>query len=269
MEQGSVPEGMRRCLVLGIGDVGSAVALLLHRAGHAVAIHDGSAPTVHRRAMAFVDAVFDGRASLEGVTARRFDDPPDVVRALGGPEIPVHVGPVAPLLAAAPWDVLIDARLRKRASPEDQRGRARQAIGLGPGFIAGVNCDIAVETSWDNLGAVVFAGATAALGGEPRAILGHGRERVVYAPHAGILEAKCRIGDLVVAGQPLAQIGQTSLVAPLAGAVRGLTRDGVPVAAGTKVAEMDPRGRDGIWSGLGERPRRIAEAVLGVLRRPI
>jgi xanthine dehydrogenase accessory factor len=58
-------------LVRGVGDVGSAVAVVLFRAGYAVALHDEAAPTAPRRGMAFVDAVFDGRATLDGLTAVR------------------------------------------------------------------------------------------------------------------------------------------------------------------------------------------------------
>jgi hypothetical protein len=47
--------------------------------------------------------------------------------------------------------------------------------------------------------------------------------------------------------------------------LRGLVRDGVPVAAGAKLAEVDPRGDPALCFGLGERPRRIAEAVAALL----
>ena len=49
-------------LVRGVGEIGSAIAHLLFRAGCPIALHDGPAPTVHRRDMAFADAVFDGTA---------------------------------------------------------------------------------------------------------------------------------------------------------------------------------------------------------------
>lgn len=57
-------------LVRGVGDVGSAVAHLLFEAGHSVVIHDTAQPTTTRWVMAFADAVFDRKATLEGVTAR-------------------------------------------------------------------------------------------------------------------------------------------------------------------------------------------------------
>lgn len=61
-------------------------------------------------------------------------------------------------------------------------------------------------------------------------------------------------------------MGDAALLAPLDGALRGLTHDDVPVAAGTKVIEVDPRGRVDDVRGIGERPRRIAEGVLSAMR---
>jgi xanthine dehydrogenase accessory factor len=55
---------------------------------------------------------------------------------------------------------------------------------------------------------------------------------------------------------------EVGIAAPIAGLIRGLTRDGVPVEQGTKVLEIDPRGLGGQWRGIGERPRRIAEGVV-------
>jgi xanthine dehydrogenase accessory factor len=53
------------------------------------------------------------------------------------------------------------------------------------------------------------------------------------------------------------------VTAPLRGVLRGgLTHDGVPVAAGTKVIEIDPRGNPALVHGIGERPARIAAGVL-------
>lgn len=251
-----------RVLVRGVGDVGSAVAHRLFAAGYAVAIHDGPHPTTSRRANAFTDAVFDGTAALDGVTAARVDDPRAIAALLDAREaIPVHVGDVAALLDAIRPAVLVDARMRKRATPEEQRGLAPLTIGLGPGFVAGENVDLAVETSWTALGAVIASGPTLPLAGEPRPLAGHARDRFVYAPVAGTFSTARRLGDQVAAGEAVAAIGDTPLLAPLGGTLRGLTRDGVPVAAGTKVIEVDSRGGP-VASGLGERPGRIADGVV-------
>ena len=63
-----------RVLVRGAGDVGSAVAHRLFAAGYGVVLHDAPDPTVTRRGMAFVDALFDGDVTLDGLRAERVDD---------------------------------------------------------------------------------------------------------------------------------------------------------------------------------------------------
>ena len=64
-----------RVLVRGVGDIGSAVAHRLFLAAHVVVIHDALQPTTTRRGMAFADAIFVGRATLDGVAAVRVDHP--------------------------------------------------------------------------------------------------------------------------------------------------------------------------------------------------
>ena len=114
---------------------------------------------------------------------------------------------------------------------------------------------------------MIREGAPLALVGEPRELGGRARERYVYAPCAGVFRTRLQIGDTVTVGQPVATIDATVLRAPLAGVLRGLTHDGVPVTERTKVIEVDPRGREAEVAGIGERPRRIADGVLAAIRR--
>jgi xanthine dehydrogenase accessory factor len=65
----------------------------------------------------------------------------------------------------------------------------------------------------------------------------------------------------------VAHVYATPLASPIGGALRGLTRDGVPVAERTKVIEVDPRGAGAPVAGIGERPAGIADAVAEVVRR--
>ncbi len=255
---------MLKVLVRGIGDVGSAVAHRLFRARYAVVIHDSPQPTWTRRRMAFADAVFDGTATLEGVTAVRMDDLDALPQFLGTrAAIPVSVTDLPALLRVAQPDVLVDARMRKRARPEVQRGLARLTIGLGPNFVANQTTDLVIETSWGaDLGKVFDRGATRPLAGEPRPIAGHARDRYVYAPVDGTFRTTFQIGDAVRSGGVIAHIGVTALAAPIDGVLRGLTRDGVVVSARTKVIEVDPRGPTAIVMGIDERPARIAVGVL-------
>jgi xanthine dehydrogenase accessory factor len=253
-------------LIRGCGDVGSAVAHLLVRTGHEVVIHDVALPAAPRRGMAFADAVFDGAATLDGVGARRAVNLIEIGELLARRTVVVYVGPFAPLAEALAPYVLVDARMRKRAVPESQRGLARVTIGLGPNFHAGVTCDAAVETSWDGLGTVIYDGATRPLAGEPRELGGHARARYVYAPADGVFRTQAKIGDPVTAGQPVAMIDGVVLSAPVSGVLRGLTHDGVPVTSRTKVIEVDPRGHAAEVAGIGQRPRQIADGVMAALR---
>jgi xanthine dehydrogenase accessory factor len=256
-------------LVRGVGDVGSAVAAVLFRAGYSVALHDEPAPATPRRGMAFTDAVFDGVAVLDGLAACRVENPDDLRRMLiDAAPLPVAVWPFAEMLRAADWSAVIDARMRKRAVPERQRGLAPLTIGLGPNFVAGETVDLAIETMWgERLGEIVEAGATLPLAGEPRPIGGVGRARFVYAPEAGRFRTAGHIGDRVEEGDAVASLGALALRAPIGGVLRGLTRSGVEVTARTKVIEVDPRCDPAGAFGLGERPRRIAEGVLKALTR--
>jgi xanthine dehydrogenase accessory factor len=255
-------------LVRGSGDVGSAVAHVLLRSGYRVVVHDVPRPAAPRRGMAFADAVFDGACTLDGVRARRVDNLAAVgVAVAAGDELCITTAALDRVLAAVRPDVLVDARMRKHERPERQLDLAPLTIGLGPNFVAGDTTHLAIETQWgDALGAVVTSGPTRALGGEPRSFEGHARDRFVYAPAAGVLRTGAAIGDRVRAGEVVATIGNEPLAAPLDGILRGLTHDGVPVDAGAKVLEVDPRGDPSAVVGIGTRPRRIADGVLEALR---
>lgn len=253
-------------LVRGSGDVASAVAHRLFVDGHAVALHDDGEATASRRLMCFSDALYDGRAEIAGVAAV-LTPVVDLAAALARRALlPIVSAPLVAVLEAAAWAVVVDARMRKRSTPEPQRHLAPLTIGLGPNFVAGETVHLAVETSYEDLGRVITEGPTIPLRGEPRAIGGVGRERYVYAPVGGRFDTERGIGEPVAAGEVIARIGALALCAPIAGAIRGLSRGGVMVAEGGKVIEIDPRGPSAVVGGIGERPRRIAEGVVEALR---
>ncbi len=257
-----------RILVRGSGDVGSAAAHALYKAGYAVAIHDSPAPAATRRRMAFCDAIFDGSASLAGISARLARDAGDLAAILTVRDaVAVTTLDLPAVLFALRPEVLVDARMRKHERPEAQITLAPLTVGLGPNFTAGATVHAAVETGWnEDLGKVLWRGATRPLEGEPQTIAGHARDRYVYAPAAGVFRTALRIGDMVSEGQEIAFIDGVSLRAPIAGILRGLTHDGVSVARKTKVIEVDPRGSESNVVGIAERPGRIAAGVVVAVR---
>jgi len=262
--------GRSVAIVLGSGDVGSAVALSLHRAGLAVVLCDEADPAWSRRGMALTNAWYVGSAELDGEAAVFCASVKSIPAVLARPR----------LIAATTWSwrgvaetfaatALVDARMRKRRDGDDLRAGAPGgllAIGLGPGFVAGGNTDIAVETAWgDRLGTVLTSGATLPFAGEPRLLGGAGRERFVYSPVAGRFATDCRIAARVRGGEVVGAVGTRTIVAPLDGVLRGLAARGARVAEGTKIVEVDPRGDPALCYGTGERPRAIAAGVVAAL----
>ncbi|GAB4421137.1 MAG: selenium-dependent molybdenum cofactor biosynthesis protein YqeB [Anaerolineales bacterium] len=252
-----------RILVRGSNDIASAVAHALFKAGFHVALHEIPKPTVTRRKMAFTDAIFDGHTALEGVYAFRVNKN-FLLRGMliHHQVIPVSVDDFGKILDIIRPQVLVDARMRKHQQPEVQLGLAPLTIGLGPNFVAGVTTDWVVETIWGGLGQVLRYGSSIPLRGEPKELGGHGRDRYVYAPCAGKFHTTFEPGDAVEQGQVIAHLNTIPLHAPLTGLLRGITHSNVPVAAKTKVIEVDPRGQDAQISGIGERPAKIAKGVL-------
>lgn len=257
---------MALCLVRGCGDIGSAVAHALFSAGHAALIHDVPDPSFARRGMAYTDAMFSGTACLEGVVGSRTTDVFSIRRMLEHrEEIPLVAEDFTKILEYLRPHILIDARMNKRSVPEKQHGLAPLTIGLGPNFVAGETTDLVVETAWQALGRIIASGSSLPLSGEPRPINGFGRERYVYAPVEGRFETDRKVGASVAKGEPVACIGNEVIRAPLDGCLRGITHAGASVKAGTKVVEIDPRGRPEKAFGIAERPGKIARAVLAAV----
>lgn len=216
--------------------------------------------------MSFANAWWDSAAELDGLICKRCTLA-EARAVVASPIIPLVSVPVSKALAALPCHVLVEARLAKRSVPASIRGLAPLTIGLGPGFEAGGNCDIAIETQWGpRLGAVIRQGGTAPLAGEPRPIDGIGRERNVYAAQDGQWRTSQNIGQPITEGQVVAYLDDTPVTAPLAGTIRGLLRDGLTVSAGDKVLEIDPRPLAlALFAGIGARPATIAQGVLAAI----
>ncbi len=258
---------MALVLIRGCGDIGSAVAHALFAEHQKVILQDDPAPAYTRRGMAFTDAFFDGKAELEHVIAKRSSLGVHLQSMLAcGRAIPALTTDSRQIIDAIHPDIVIDARMKKRALPEILRGAAPLTVGLGPNFVAGDTTDLVIETSWAAPGQVIKHGASLPLHGEPQTLGGHGRERYVYAPKAGVFETECAIGEYVHAGQGIATLVGTPILAPLSGRLRGLTHKGVEVAQDAKIVEIDPREPDANVYGIGERPRRIAAGVLEAIK---
>jgi hypothetical protein len=255
-------------VVLGTNEIASAVAVKLRKAQYSVILSHDPYPPVIRRGMAFYDALFDDRAVIDGILGLRAESALEITEIVGEDNC-VAVTPMqlSDLLALRRIPVLIDARMQKRRVTPDFRYFVGLAVGLGPNFIVGENCDIAVETRPLKSGAIVEAGSTDNFDGVPSPLGGVGKERFVYAPTDGIWHTPVDIGTRVFRGLTIGNFNGQSIVAPIDGILRGLARDGVSVPAGVKLLEVDPRGRRARWTGVDMRSRSIAEATFQAIKQ--
>jgi xanthine dehydrogenase accessory factor len=258
-------------LIRGAGEMATGVAHRLARAGVRVLLTEIAAPTAIRRSVAFAEAVYDGEKEVEGLTAVRVTTPAEVEAAWARGQVPVIVDPEALIRTATRPTVVVDATMRK-ANTGTVRGHAPLVVGLGPGFAAGRDVDLVVETNrGHHLGRVIAAGSAEADTGLPAPVDGITTARVLRAPSAGFLFGARRIGEVVPAGDIVAWVGGQPVRAEVAGVLRGLVRDGTRVADGTKVGDIDPRARPEYCYTISDKARAIAggvlEAVVGFLAR--
>ena len=263
-------------LIRGGGDLASGVALRLHCAGLHLLITELPQPLAVRRRVSFAEAVFQGRTSVEGVTARLAENLSQAFDVIQQGELPVLVDPTGKSLLELrdrlPRHepiVLVDGRMIKR-SPELSMQAAALVIGLGPGFLAGENCHAVIETKrGHNLGRVIWQGAAEKNTGIPDKFADQASDRVLRAPADGILQAFADIGDHLEIGQLVVEVAGKPVVAPFRGVLRGLLFPGLRVSQGMKIGDVDPRDDPSSCSRVSDKSMAISGGVLeAILSRP-
>ena len=256
------PRRGKLAVIRGAGDIATGIAIRLFQSGFRVLMLDVAKPTAIRRSVAFAQAAFDGQTSVEGVVARLAPDVRTAMGAISRGEIPLLVDPEAAFLDEIKPRFLIDAILAK-INLGTRKDMAPITIALGPGFTAGVDCDAVIETNRGHyLGRVIEDGPAQANTGIPGEVAGHSDRRVVRAPCSGVLHCQVALGDLVLEGQLLGQVGETPVLAPLGGMVRGLLHDGLSVTEGFKIGDIDPRGAKADYLSISDKARAVAGGVL-------
>jgi xanthine dehydrogenase accessory factor len=151
-------------------------------------------------------------------------------------------------------------------------------IALGPGYVAKRDCHAVVDTVRGPQVGAVFDDTGDQLANEPPAeIMGYAEERVLKAIRDGIFFTQHDIGDEVERGERLGTVvsvygvedfrrgvpvdASYSVSARIGGMIRGLLRDGVPVRAGDRIADIDPRGRTDDLDHVSDKSHRVAEGV--------
>ena len=239
----------------GGGDLATGIVHRLFRAGFPVLVLETDSPAAIRRQVSFSEAVYDGTATVEGVTAERIAsaDRASVNHVLEEGRVPLLVDPEGSFIPLLKPDIVVDAIIAKK-NLGTAKEMAPLVIGVGPGFTAGEDVDLVVESMrGHNLARIFTTGSALPNTGIPGNIGGFTKERVLHAEAAGYMKNIRQIGDIVEKGEEIARIYEkmtedgtfsgsyVSVETSISGIIRGLIREGYHFQKGFKIADIDPR----------------------------
>jgi xanthine dehydrogenase accessory factor len=249
-------------LIKGGGEVASGIAHRLYRAHFKVCLTEVLYPQAVSRGVSFSEAVYDGEKEVEGIVAKLIKSAGEIRTVWGEDKLPIIVDPEAAIKDTLKPSILIDAIMAKR-NLGTRLTDASLVIGLGPGFQAGKDVHLVVETNnSERLGRVIFAGEAEENTGVPIAIDGLTSERVLHSLGGGLFVTDKEIGEQVTAGEVIASVGGQAIKAPISGIVRALLRSGIQVKEGIKLVEIDQVASKEICYSIRARVRAIAGGVL-------
>ena len=248
-------------VIRGAGDLATGVAHRLHRSGFKVLLLEVAHPLVVRRTVSFAQAVIDGETTVEAVRARKVAGIDEIKTAWQQAVIPVLVDPGATILKELKADVVVDATLAKRDTGMRQ-DMAPLTIALGPGFEAGKQVHIVIETNrGHDMGRLIFKGAAEPDTGTPGLVKGYAAERVLRSPCAGAVKHVVDIGARVKNDDILCSVEDKPVLAQFDGVVRGLIMNGREVPQGLKIGDIDPR-IDTNCRTISDKARALGGSVL-------
>ena len=287
----------------GAGDLATGIIHRLHRAGHRVIALETDYPAAIRRQVSFCEAVYDGSAAVEGVTARLVPaftdaetdtetysvinntpashiasekwDSSAIEAVLEAGEVPLLIDPKGESVALLKPNVVVDAIIAKK-NLGTTINMAPLVIGVGPGFTAGQDVHLVIESMrGHNLARIITDGMAQPNTGVPGNIAGFTSERVIHAPAAGYIHDVRKIGDIVQKGDEIARIypdkesydnalsEYVTVNATITGIIRGLIREGYYFREGFKIADIDPRESELTnCFTISDKARSIAGSVL-------
>ena len=265
----------------GAGDLATGIIHRLHRAGHRVIALETDYPAAIRRQVYFSEAVYDGSAAVDGLTARLVPaladaesdtetysginhtpaahivsekwDSSAIEAVLEAGEVPLLIDQKGESIALLKPDVVVDAIIAKK-NLGTTIDMAPLVIGVGRGCTAGQDVHLVIESMrGHNLARIITDGMAQPNTGVPGNIAGFTSERVIHAPAAGYIHDVRKIGDIVQKGDEIARIypdkesydnalsEYVPVNATITGIIRGLIREEYYFRKGFKIADIDPR----------------------------
>ena len=273
-------------IVRGAGDLASGVLAAIHISDFRVLALETEKPSAIRRTVAFSEAVRLGHCTIEGIEARLIakEQAAAILSASDSESgaaadskanptsfIPIAVDPTGELIDILHPAAVIDAIIAKK-NCGTRLDMAPLVIALGPGFTAGKDAHIVIETMrGHNLARLIYRGTALPNTGVPGLVGGESALRVIHAPAAGTLRVIHDIGDSVTRGEVIARIIQADgsiidVAASLNGIIRGMLPDGFIVRNGLKMADIDPRLTElNNCFTISDKARALGGAVLTAL----
>lgn len=254
-------------IVRGGGDIATGTIYKLVKCDYPVIILEISKPTAIRRSVAFSEAVYDNVTTVEDMKCFLSNSFEEAMEFLQDGKLTMLIDSDCQILKKIRPYILVDAILAKK-NLGTYKDIADYTIALGPGFEAGKDVDIVIETMrGHNLGRIIYKGFAKENTGIPGNIGGYTKERVVYAANDGIIKNMKKIGDLIEKDQLIAIIysenTENKVFSPIKGILRGIIRNNFKVKKGLKIADIDPREEEKNNSfTISDKARTIAGGVL-------
>ena len=260
-------------IVRGAGDLATGIVYSLYKAHLKVIVLETQYPSSIRRRVALSEAVYDGESKvedIESVLVKSYEEALNIIANQNYKKIPILIDPNCDILKNIKPTFLIDAIIAKKNLGAN-KSMAKYTIALGPGFTAGKDCDIVIETMrGHNLGRMYLEGEAIPNTGIPGNIGGKEAERVIHASSDGIIENVKNIGDFVKEKEVIAYINNNNekieVLATFDGLLRGIIRDGFKVHKGLKIADIDPRKSeyDNCFT-ISDKARNLGGSVLAAM----
>ncbi len=180
----------------GGGDLATGIIHRLAKAGLQVVCLESERPSSIRRQVCFSEAVYDGETYVDGMKAVRVKNMEDILTAWQKREVPVLIDPKGEWIEELKPVAVVDTIIAKK-NLGTYKDMAPFTIGVGPGFTAGSDVDVVIESMrGHNLGRVITKGAAIANTGIPGKVGGYDKERVIHASGAGYMKMTGRVDIL-------------------------------------------------------------------------
>lgn len=256
-------EWRRRLVVVrGAGDLATGCIIRLHNAGYDCISLEIDKPTVIRRTVSFADVVYEGNRSVEGVECRLASNTDEALDMLKAGIVPLLIDPKGETIEKLKPGIVVDAIIAKK-NLGTSINMAPLVVALGPGFTAGKDADVVVETMRGHrLGRLIYEGEALPNTGTPGLIGGKGKERVIHSSREGVFRGNRVIGDIVEEGDIVAYVDDEPQKTTISGRLRGLLHDGLYVPGHFKIADVDPRGEETDHTTVSDKARSLGGAVL-------